>query len=381
MDEYYMGLAINLAKLGLGKVNPNPLVGAVIVKNSRIISDGYHKEYGAFHAERDAINNAKEELEGATLYVNLEPCCHYGKTPPCTEAIIENKIKRVVVGSLDPNPLVAGRGIKILEEAGIEVKCGVLKEECDKLNEVFFNFIKTKKPYVVMKYAMTMDGKIACHTGKSRWVTGELARKKVHEDRKKYMGIMVGIGTVLEDDPILNCRCNDPVHPIRIICDSKLRIALDSTIVKTAHTYKTIIVTRSKDEDKIKKLEEKSCQILVQENTNDNKGKETAVENNRVASESIDLNLLMDQLADMGIDSILLEGGASLNWSALDSGIVKKVQVYIGPKIFGGKGAKSPIAGLGVDDPQNSFRLSEPEISLLGQDILLESEVLPCLQE
>lgn len=206
LNPKYMKRAIELAKKGIGYTNPNPIVGCVVVKNDEIISEGYHEKIGGFHAERNALTNCKEDTTGAELYVTLEPCCHYGKTPPCTEIIIEKNIKKVYVGSMDPNKLVAGKGVKILEENGIEVECGVLKDECDKLNEVFFHYITNKTPYVVMKYAMTMDGKIACENGDSKWVTGEKARETVQNMRKKYMGIMVGINTVLEDNPMLNCR-------------------------------------------------------------------------------------------------------------------------------------------------------------------------------
>lgn len=360
-----MNMAIDLAKKGIGKVNPNPLVGAVIVRDSEILSCGYHKGFGEYHAEREAINSAKVSLEGATIYVNLEPCCHHGKTPPCTDVIIESGIKKVVIGSLDPNLLVAGKGVKLLENAGIEVVCGVLEDECNKLNQVFFNYINKEKPYIILKYAMTMDGKIACYSGKSQWITGKIARNKVHEDRKKYMAIMVGIGTVLSDDPTLNCRCEDPVHPIRIICDSNLRIPIKSNIVKTSNDYKTIIVTKSKDVKKIKELEEYGCQILQQTNDGD----------------SINLKSLIVELGKMGIDSILIEGGSGLNWSALNSNIVDKVQIYIGNKIFGGLNAKSPVGGSGIENPNKAFNLSRPEITILGDDILLESEVFGCLQE
>ena len=223
-EEKYMRRAIELAKKGSGHVNPNPLVGAVIVRDGEIIGEGYHECYGQLHAERNAIANAKKRgnsLEGSTIYVTLEPCCHYGKTPPCTEAIIEEKIARVVVGSDDPNPLVSGKGFQMLREKGIEVIPHFLKEECDAMNHVFFHYIRTGIPYVAMKYAMTMDGKIACYTGDSKWVTGEESRAHVQTLRNHYKGIMAGIGTVLADDPMLNCRIEGGRDPIRIIADSQ----------------------------------------------------------------------------------------------------------------------------------------------------------------
>ena len=265
LNPKYMKRAIELAKKGIGYTNPNPIVGCVVVKNDEIISEGYHEKIGGFHAERNALTNCKEDTTGAELYVTLEPCCHYGKTPPCTEIIIEKNIKKVYVGSMDPNKLVAGKGVKILEENGIEVECGVLKDECDKLNEVFFHYITNKTPYVVMKYAMTMDGKIACENGDSKWVTGEKARETVQNMRKKYMGIMVGINTVLEDNPMLNCRIEENVDPIRIICDSNLRIPFESNIVNTANKIQTIVVCTNKaDKDKQRWLENKGIEVIRQ---------------------------------------------------------------------------------------------------------------------
>ena len=231
IKEEYMRRAIELAKRATGFTNPNPLVGVVIVKEDRIIGEGYHEKCGQLHAERNAFASLKESAEGATLYVTLEPCCHYGKTPPCTEAIVENKIARVVIGSRDPNPLVAGKGVRFLREHGIEVIEDYLREECDRINPVFFHYITTKMPYVVLKYAMTADGKTATVTGDSKWITNDASRMKVQHMRHRYMGIMAGIGTVLADDPMLNVRVERLKSPIRIICDSNLRIPLDSQIV------------------------------------------------------------------------------------------------------------------------------------------------------
>ena len=239
--EDYMRRALKLARQGAGYTNPNPMVGCVVVKDGRIISEGYHEKYGEFHAERNALTRCVEDPAGADLYVTLEPCCHYGKTPPCTEIIIEKKIARVFVGSMDSNPLVAGKGVQILREAGIEVETGILAEECRKLNEVFYHYMETGLPFVAMKYAMSLDGKIACATGDSKWVTGEAARRHVHELRKQYMGIMVGIGTVLADDPMLNCRVAEGADPVRIVCDSQLRIPMDSRLVQTARQIPTIV--------------------------------------------------------------------------------------------------------------------------------------------
>jgi diaminohydroxyphosphoribosylaminopyrimidine deaminase/5-amino-6-(5-phosphoribosylamino)uracil reductase len=246
-DQEYMDLALELAEKGCGWVNPNPMVGAVIVKDNRIIGQGYHQRYGEFHAERNALASCKEDPRGATLYVTLEPCCHHGKTPPCTEAIIESGIARVVIASPDPNPLVAGEGVRILREHGVQVEEGLLREACDKLNKVFFHFIQTKTPYVVMKYAMTMDGKIATASGLSQWITGEVARSRVHTDRHRYQAIMVGVGTVLADDPLLTCRLPNGRNPIRVICDTHLRTPLDAQVVTTTESAATILATCCKD--------------------------------------------------------------------------------------------------------------------------------------
>ena len=358
-DRQYMKMALELAQKGMGFTAPNPMVGAVIVKNGRVIGQGYHRKYGELHAEREALAACTEEPEGASIYVTLEPCCHYGKQPPCVNAILEAGIRRVIIGSSDPNPLVAGKGIRILKDHGIEVTENILKEECDKLNEAFFYYIQNKKPYVVMKYAMTMDGKIAAYTGESKWVTGEAARIHVQEQRLKYTGIMVGVGTVLADDPMLTCRLENSRNPVRIICDSHLRTPLTSKIVRTAETIPTILASSSKDQQKIKNYEELGCQVLYVPEKNGH----------------IDLNRLMELLGAAKIDSILLEGGGSLNWSALESGIVQKVQTYIAPKLFGGEEAKTPVEGKGFPDPASAVLLKNSEMIRLGDDFLIESEV------
>ena len=243
MDKIYMQRALELAELGAGFVQPNPLVGAVIVRDGRIISEGYHHFYGGPHAEIDAFNNAKEDVTGATMYVTLEPCSHFGKTPPCSHAIVEKGITRVVVGILDPNPLVAGKGIEYLQKAGIEVECGVLQEEAKRQNEAFLKYITKKEPYVIMKAAMTLDGKIASHTLSSKWVTGEIARDYVHELRHRVSGIMVGVGTVLADDPSLTTRrCHGAgKDPIRIVVDSFARIPETARMLNQSSDRKSVV--------------------------------------------------------------------------------------------------------------------------------------------
>ena len=364
-DRKYMELALELALKGCGKVDPNPLVGAVIVKDGKIIGRGYHTEYGKLHAEREALASCSSSPEGAVMYVTLEPCCHHGKQPPCTDAVIDAGISRVVIGSADPNPLVAGKGVEILKAHGIEVVEGFMREECDAINPAFFRFIKTGMPYVVMKYAMTMDGKIATRTGASKWITSEAARKRVHEDRNRYMAIMAGIGTVLKDDPLLTCRIPGGRDPVRVICDTHLRIPVDSQIVQTAKKYRTLIATAETSGSESSALTAKGCEILY-----------IPVKNGH-----IDLEQLMKKLGEQKISSVLLEGGGTLNWSALGAGIVDRLQVYIAPKIFGGKDAPSPVGGAGVGMPAEAFLTEKPKVTFIGEDILIESEVKRCSRE
>lgn len=360
-DEDYMRRALELAQRGRGHVSPNPMVGAVIVRDGRIISSGYHHTFGDLHAERDALSRCTEPTQGATIYVTLEPCCHYGKQPPCTDALIAAGFSRVVVGSGDPNPLVAGKGLKILRDAGIEVTEHVLEDECRALNEVFFHYIQTKRPLVIMKYAMTLDGKIACYTGESRWVTGEQARRHVHELRHACSAIMVGIGTVLADDPLLTCRLEGGVDPIRIVCDTALEIPLDSQIVQTAHEVPTLIATSSADAERRTALEARGCELVDVAQAGDG---------------HLDLDALMGLLGARGIDSVILEGGATLNWAAVKAGIVDKVLAYLAPKFFGGAQAKTPVGGQGFASPADAFELRIKNVERLGADLLVESEVV-----
>ncbi len=367
-DKDYMLRAIELAKLGKGAVDPNPLVGAVIVKNGRIIGEGYHARYGDLHAERNAVKNLTESAEGATIYVTLEPCCHHGKQPPCTDALLENKIARVVIGSRDPNPLVSGKGATILRNAGVEVIEDFMREECDLLNPVFFHYITHKTPYVVLKYAMTADGKIATFTGESKWITSDASRDRVQEMRYTYTGIMVGIGTVLADDPMLNVRIQNKRSPVRIICDSSLRIPLDCNIAKTAHTYKTIAACAYADEDfkENKSLSDKKAALEALGIT---------VLSVPGQDKRVDLKLLMKKLGEAWINSILLEGGGTLAYNALESGIVNEVFAFVAPKLFGGSKSKTPVEGVGVEHPSDAFMLDFLEMEHIDKDILIKYKV------
>ena len=372
-DREYMSRAIELAELGRGWVNPNPAVGAVIVKEGRVIGEGWHERYKGLHAERNAFASLTESAEGADLYVTLEPCCHYGKTPPCTEAIIAHKIRRVVIGSDDPNPKVAGKGVIQLREAGILVETGVMKAECDRLNPIFFHYITTNMPYVVMKYAMTADGKIATKTGASKWITGEKAR--VQEMRHCYMGIIAGIGTVLADDPMLNVRLEGKKSPIRIICDSRLRIPLDSKICRSAGQYRTMIACGKIEDGDLgiekKKEQDADCKEMVR------KAEKLRAMGIEVVSlpdvqGRVDLLQLMNYLGSQKIDSVFLEGGGELNDSFLRAGLVQELKVFIAPKIFGGKEAKTPVSGVGVELPDQGTAFVLEKTSVIGEDFLLE---------
>lgn len=354
-----MSRAIELAKKGIGWTNPNPVVGAVIVKDGRIIGEGYHAKCGEYHAERNAIASLRESAEGATIYVTLEPCCHHGKTPPCTDAILEQGITRVVIGSRDPNPKVAGKGAAILRKAGVQVEEDFMREECDELNPVFFHYITTGTPYVVMKYAMTADGKIATKTGASKWITGTEAREEVQVMRSRYMGIMAGIGTVLADDPMLNVRLEGRRSPVRIICDSHLKIPLESQICRTARKYQTIVACGTQQPEKERKLAELGIQVIQCPD----------------AQGEVDLKLLMDCLGKQGIDSILLEGGGTLNDSALRAGIVRKIRVFVAPKLFGGAMGKTPVEGIGVELPSEAVMLKLEGVKQTGADLMLTYDV------
>ncbi|AAP96016.1 bifunctional diaminohydroxyphosphoribosylaminopyrimidine deaminase/5-amino-6-(5-phosphoribosylamino)uracil reductase [[Haemophilus] ducreyi] len=358
-DVDYMARAIALAEQARGWTNPNPLVGCVIVKNDQIIAEGYHQKVGEWHAERNAILNCQQDLTGATAYVTLEPCCHHGRTPPCTDLLIERGINKVFVGSRDPNPLVTGKGIKQLQAAGIEVITDFMREACDQLNPIFFHYMQTTSPYVLLKYAMTADGKIATATGESKWISGELARQNVQITRHQYSAIMVGVGTVLADNPMLNSRMPNAKQPIRVVCDSHLRTPLACQLVQTARQYPTIIATASTDSTKIAQLKAFGVQIIQC----------------KVANKQVDLVDLLAKLGAMQIDSVLLEGGSTLNFSALKAGVVNRIHCYIAPKLLGGSTAKSPIGGAGILQLAEAVNLTLKSTQYIGDDILLDYDV------
>ncbi len=369
MTKYeYMQLAIDLARKGTGHTSPNPLVGCVVVKDGKIMTDGYHEQYGEYHAERNALIRCEEDLTGADLYVTLEPCCHHGQTPPCTDIILERGIGRVYIGAMDPNPKVAGQGAQILRDHGVVVETGILEEECLELDEVFFQFISTGIPYVAMKYAMTMDGKIATYTGDSKWVTGEVARHHVHELRKRYSAIMIGIGTVLVDDPMLNCRIEEGVDPVRVICDSRLRIPLESQIVRTAKEIPVIVAYAEGEAAKEQALKEAGVGLLRV----DDRGK-------------VDFPKLLRVLGEKKIDSVLIEGGGTFHGTVLKSGMVNRIYCYMAPKLIGGKEARSPVEGDGFSYMREALEVTGTEIIKLGEDICItgcvRKEAEKCLPE
>lgn len=363
-DDYYMQRAIDLAKKGIGYTLSNPLVGCVIVKDEKIIGEGYHEKFGEAHAEVNAINDAIEKgnsLEGATLYVNLEPCSHYGKTPPCANRIVEEKIKRVVIGTLDPFEKVSGRGVKILEDAGIEVEPYVMEDECLNLNERFFSYIKNKRPFVVLKTAMTLDGKIATKTYDSKWITSEMSRQFSHELRGKLDAIMVGINTVLKDNPSLNVRYGKYKNsPIRVIVDSKLRIPENAKVLSpTLSNFTIISTTKNYDKEKFKILSSmENVRIIVAEEKDGR----------------VDLKDLLKKLMDYDISSILLEGGGILNASMLKEKLVDKFYFFIAPKIIGQDG-KSAIGEMDLLNLKDTILVKDTKVEKISEDILITGRI------
>lgn len=359
-DEKYMRLAMQLAGNAIGRTSPNPLVGAVIVKDNRVVGCGWHRKAGTPHAEVHALNQAGELAQGADVYVTLEPCAHYGKTPPCAKALVEAKVKNVYGGLLDVNPKVAGKGFKILEDAGIHVEYGFLQDELRKQNEVFFKWIEHKKPFIVLKAAMTLDGKIATATGQSKWITNETSRAYGYKLRDIYDGIMVGINTVIEDNPMLTARVDGGKNPIRIVVDSSLKIDINANVVQNK-SAKTIIATTDKaDKDKILKLQAQDVDVIVVDKDENDK---------------VDIEKLLDILGQKNICSILVEGGATLSGSFVAKKLVDKVYFFIAPKIIGGKEAKTPVAGTGILNLQEALALKDIQIEKLEEDILIIGRV------
>ncbi len=358
-DEEYINLALNLAKRGKGKTSPNPMVGAIIVKDGKIVGKGYHKKAGKPHAEINALRDAGEKAKEGTLYINLEPCVHYGKTPPCTDTIIKNRIKRVVIGMKDPNPVVSGKGIKKLKKHNIDVSVGILEEKCRRLNEVFCKYITTRMPFVILKAASTLDGKIATKIGNSKWITSEKSREYVHRLRNEVDGILVGIETLIKDNPLLTTRIRGGKNPIRIIVDTKLRIPIDSKVLSISEGETIIATTSLASKEKIRILEDMNIKILLID-----------LDNNRV-----DLLKLMKELGKRGITSILLEGGSKINGSFIDKGIVDKVYLFFAPKIMGGRESIPIFSGKDIENLNDIINLRELNIKRIDRDILISGYI------
>ena len=374
-DIEYMQRAMELAENGRGFVNPNPLVGAVIVKDGRVIGEGWHRKYGCLHAEREALAACTEDPAGSTMYVTLEPCCHHGKQPPCTDAVIAAGISRVVAGLPDPNPLVAGKGIALLREHGIEVECGLLEADLKYQNRVFLKYITSGRPWVTMKWAMTLDGRIAASTGDSRWVSSEESRRYGHQLRAWNMAIMAGIGTVRADDPLLNCRIDGMRSPVRVIADSDATVSLSSQVVMTAHQYRTIVAcSGTADRSRLAALLDAGVEILQVDS-----GQAGDCTQQRAADvRKVDMDVLLSRLGKMGIDSVLVEGGAELDWSMVEAGLVDEVCCFIAPKVIGGSTAKGPVGGTGFPVMADAFPLEIESVTRSGPDILVHAFPSDC---
>ena len=371
IDKKYMRMAIELAKKGEGAVNPNPLVGAVVVRDGKVVGKGYHRFFGGPHAEVYALEEAGKEAFGATIYVTLEPCSHYGKTPPCAKKIIDMGIKKCFVGSSDPNPQVAGKGVAMLKKAGIEVVESVLKDECDKLNQVFFKYIKTKIPYLFLKCAITLDGKIATKTGNSKWITNEIAREKVQFYRNKFMGIMVGINTVMLDNPSLTARIQNGVNPFRIVVDPHLKINENCKVVKNNEDEKTVIITSQKNQfvENSENINDKDFEIKMKQ--------KRLSQNNKVKfiffdKEKFSFKEMLEEIGKMGIDSVLLEGGESLISLAFKEEVIDAGEIFVANKILGDKNAKPFISGFSKDKMEEAILLNNVKNNIYGENIGME---------
>lgn len=349
-----MRMAIAIASCGRGRVEPNPMVGCVLVQDDRLIGEGWHRQFGGDHAEIDALNHCKEPTKGATVYVTLEPCCHHGKTPPCTDALIQAGVRRVLIAQSDPFEKVAGRGIAALQQAGIETQTGLLEEEARYLMAPYLYRIRHGLPWVIAKWAMTLDGRIATRTGDSQWISNETSRTKVHEIRSQVDGILVGINTALVDDPLLTPRPPGHRHPTRIVVDSAARLPLDSKLVRSTNEFPCLVAVGPEAEKRqCEKLESRGCQIWRGASVQPNER----------------LKQLLVELSNRGMTNILVEGGGRLLGSLFDGGLVCEAHVFIAPKVVGGSGAISPIGGIGIDQLVDSVGFSETHIEDLDGDI------------
>jgi len=355
-DERWMRRALRLAEKGRGRTSPNPMVGAVLVKRGKVVSEGYHTRAGEPHAEIAAIKKAGEKAKGAILYVNHEPCTHYGKTPPCAPAVIEAGVRKVIVGMEDPNPLVKGRGLALLKQAGLDVKVGILEKECHRLNEAFCKYIVQHEPFIILKMAATLDGKLATRSGESQWITGETSRRFVHRLRDQVDGVVVGIGTILKDDPMLTARIKDGRDPYRIVFDSRLRIPENAKVVDLSPTKAIVATTEMASRDKIERLRKKGVRILISDSK----------------SGKVDLKASLLKLGEMGMMSLLLEGGSQLSGSFLDQRLIDKILLFLSPKLIGDPLAPGIFGGGGVTSLKEAISIKDLKVRKIGEDILLE---------
>ncbi|HIA65939.1 TPA: bifunctional diaminohydroxyphosphoribosylaminopyrimidine deaminase/5-amino-6-(5-phosphoribosylamino)uracil reductase RibD [Candidatus Poribacteria bacterium] len=359
VDQCFMHRAIDLAAKASGRTSPNPMVGAVIVNTGQIVGEGYHKQAGTPHAEPQALNQAKGFARGATMYVTLEPCCHWGQTPPCTDIIVQSGISKIFVAIEDPNPIVAGKGIEQIRQAGIEVEVGLCHDEAYQLNEIFIKNMVKKQPFVILKAATSLDGKIATVTGDSQWITSPAARQKGHGLRDTVDAILVGIGTVFRDNPSLTTRLlnRDSQDPIRIIVDSCCRTPIKAKIFNPESRAKVIIATTEfAPRTKMEELESAGADVLIVD-SNDKR---------------VCLTSLMNRLIELGITSILIEGGSEIHASALDAGIVDKVMFFVAPKLIGGQSAPGVIGGNGITNLSEAIDIHNWEFTKIGEDFLIE---------
>lgn len=358
-DEEYMRVALDAASYAKGRTSPNPLVGAVVVKDNRIVSVGWHRKAGTEHAEIHALKMAGDLAKGSTIYVTLEPCSHYGRTGPCAKALVEAGISRAVVAMPDPNPLVSGRGIQILKDAGIQVDVGILEEEARKLNEVFLKWIVKKIPFVTLKMAMSLDGKIATCTGESKWITSAESRLKGHEWRDSTDAILVGIGTVLADNPQLTARIGNGGHnPVRIVLDSKGRIPLESKMLHDNEASVWVAVTENAPSERIEAIKSTGAEIIV-----------------CGSGDTVNLKSLLEQIGERGITSLLVEGGGQTIYSFLHDGLADKVEAFLAPMLIGGKDAKTPVEGDGFASLEAAVKLEQMTYQMIGSDILVTGYV------
>ncbi|HBV99519.1 MAG: DeoR faimly transcriptional regulator [Peptococcaceae bacterium BICA1-7] len=360
-NSYYMKMALDLAASAMGRTSPNPMVGAVLVKDGKVVGKGYHARAGTPHAEVVALRDAGEAARGSTLYVTLEPCCHHGRTGPCTEAVIEAGVKKVVAAMTDPNPMVAGKGFDRLREAGLEVEAGIMEEDARSLNEVFIKYITTGLPFVVMKAAVSLDGKIATRTGDSQWITGPGAREYGHSLRDRYDAVLVGINTVLADNPSLNTRVpGGGRDPVRVVLDSQARTPPEAKIINSSPGAPVIIITTpGAPAGRLAALEEAGARVEIAP----------------AVSGRVDIKAAFAGLARRGITSILIEGGGVVHASALDSGMVDKVVWFIAPLLIGGLEAPGPLGGEGPEKLAGATALDRVNVSRIGGDILVEGYI------